>query len=71
MSLGAFQACLLGEKMTRDGGKGDAPRPLGVPMDKFDEAWDRIFKEKDGSLTLNVEPGEAEITIERQDNEQD
>ena len=31
----------------RDGGKGDTPRPLGVPMEKFDEAWDRIFnKEK-------------------------
>jgi len=38
-------------------------------MDKFDEAWDRIFKEKDGSLTVNVEPGESEITIERKDNE--
>lgn len=71
MSLGAFQAYLLGESMTRDGGKGDAPRPLGVPMDKFDEAWDRIFKEKDGSLTINVEPDEAEITIKGQDNEQD
>lgn len=57
--------------MTRDGGKGDKPRPLGVPMDKFDEAWDRIFKEKDGSLTINVEPGETEITITGQDNEQD
>lgn len=57
--------------MTRDGGKGDKPRPLGVPMDKFDEAWDRIFKEKDGSLTINVEPDEAEITITGQDNEQD
>lgn len=57
--------------MTRDGGKGDKPRPLGVPMDKFDEAWDRIFKEKNGSLTINVEPGEAEITITGQDNEQD
>jgi hypothetical protein len=27
----------------RDGGKGDAPRPLGVPMEVFDNAWDRIF----------------------------
>ena len=27
----------------RDGGKGDTPRPLGVPMEVFDNAWDRIF----------------------------
>ena len=26
-----------------DGGKGDAPRPLGVPMDKFDNQWEQIF----------------------------
>lgn len=25
------------------GGKGDAPRPLGVSMEQFDNAWDRIF----------------------------
>ena len=30
----------------RDGGKGDTPRPLGVPMEVFDNAWDRIFGEK-------------------------
>jgi hypothetical protein len=29
---------------TPDGaGKGDAPRPLGVTMEQFDNAWDRIF----------------------------
>ena len=27
----------------RDGGKGSAPRPLSVPMEEFDNAWDRIF----------------------------
>mgnify|MGYP003349923036 CR=1 FL=1 len=30
----------------RDGGKGDTPRPLGVPMDQFDNNWDAIFKKK-------------------------
>ena len=30
----------------RDGGKGDTPRPLGVPMDKFDNQWDAIFGNK-------------------------
>jgi hypothetical protein len=29
-----------------DGGKGDRPRPLGVPMDKFDESWEAIFGKK-------------------------
>ena len=28
----------------RDGGKGDKPRPLGVPMEQFDNNWDSIFK---------------------------
>lgn len=28
----------------RDGGKGDTPRPLGVPLEDFDSNWDAIFK---------------------------
>lgn len=31
----------------RDNGKGDTPRPLGVPMEQFDLAWDRIFNTKE------------------------
>ena len=27
----------------RDGGKGDTPRPLVVPLEKFDNNWDAIF----------------------------
>jgi len=37
----------------RDGGKGDTPRPLGVPMEQFDNNWDHIFKaqpKKDGEI---------------------
>jgi hypothetical protein len=31
--------------MRPDGnGKGDKPRPLGVPLEKFDSNWDTIFK---------------------------
>jgi predicted transcriptional regulator YdeE len=30
----------------RDGGKGDTPRPLGVPMEQFDNSWDAIFGKK-------------------------
>jgi hypothetical protein len=32
--------------MTRDGGKGDTPRPLGVPMEQFDSQWEKIFGKK-------------------------
>jgi hypothetical protein len=34
----------------RDGGKGDLQRPLGVTMEQFDNAWDRIFKKVDIKL---------------------
>lgn len=27
----------------RDGGKGDTQRPLGVPLQQFDNNWDAIF----------------------------
>ena len=27
------------------GGKGDKPRPLGIPMEEFDNRWDLIFKQ--------------------------
>jgi hypothetical protein len=39
-----------------DGGKGDAPRPLGVPMDKFDNQWDLIFGKKTTKPQPQVEP---------------
>ena len=29
-----------------DGGKGDAPRPLGVSMEVFDRNFDLIFRKK-------------------------
>jgi hypothetical protein len=29
-----------------DGGKGSAPRPLGVTLEDFDAAWERIFEQK-------------------------
>ena len=30
----------------RDGGKGDTPRPLGVPMEVFDRNFEAIFGKK-------------------------
>ena len=29
-----------------DGGKGDAPRPLGVSIERFDNNWEAIFGKK-------------------------
>lgn len=36
----------------RDGGKGDTPRPLSVPMEQFDKSWETIF----GKETKQLEP---------------
>jgi len=30
-----------------DGGKGDAPRPLSVPLEQFDKNFEAIFGKKD------------------------
>lgn len=30
----------------RDGGKGDTPRPLGVPLEEFDKNFEAIFGKK-------------------------
>jgi hypothetical protein len=40
----------------RDGGKGDTPRPLGVTLEKFDNNWDAIFKNKGVSLNSATHP---------------
>lgn len=44
----------------RDGGKGDKPRPI-ADRQTYSDNWDKIFKEKDGSLTINVNSGEITI----------
>ena len=35
-----------GKQHMSDGGKGSAPRPIGVDWDKFEESWDKIFGPK-------------------------
>jgi hypothetical protein len=45
----------------RDGGKGDMQRPLGVPMEQFDNAWDRIFNKSKIEKAI-------EETIEQHEN---
>ena len=51
--------------MERDGGKGDALRPLGIPMEQFDRQWDEIFK------TGNKEPipFAGHVDLEESDDE--
>ena len=39
-----------------DGGKGDAPRPLGVPMEQFDKNFEAIFGKKTNKPQPEVEP---------------
>lgn len=41
----------------RDGGKGDTPRPLGVPLEQFDNNWDAIFKSKKLVEEAPYQPG--------------
>jgi len=49
----------------RDGGKGDAPRPLGIPMEEFDKKWDDIFNKKEdiSSVDIDVEAEQGEVSV--------
>jgi len=40
---------------THDGGKGDAPRPLGVTMEEFDKNFDLIFNRDKTQTRDNIE----------------
>lgn len=40
----------------RDGGKGDAPRPLVIPMEKYDENFEKIFGKKPPRPNHDFEP---------------
>ena len=52
--------------MTRDGGKGDIPRPLGVPMEQFDRNFEVIFGKK--KTETNKEEKQDEMDSNRRDN---
>jgi uncharacterized protein (DUF1810 family) len=49
-----------------DGGKGDAPRPLGVSMEEFDRNFDLIFGKKDKTKT----DSSIEIKVEATNDDQ-
>jgi hypothetical protein len=57
----------------RDGGKGDAPRPLGVPMEVFDANFDAIFGKNKKVKLEEIDEGVylLEVTNERSKNEKD
>jgi hypothetical protein len=56
----------------RDGGKGDAHRPLTVSMEDFDNSWDRIFnKLKIESAIQDTIDQHYEFLEELQDKEKD
>jgi hypothetical protein len=40
----------------RDNGKGDTPRPLGVPMEVFDKNFEAIFGKKTDKAQPRIEP---------------
>lgn len=56
----------------RDGGKGDMQRPLGIPMEEFDNAWDRIFNKSkiEKAIEETIEQHEA-LMSELHDHEKD
>ena len=52
----------------RDGGKGDTPRPLGVPMEVFDRNFEAIFgKKKQVSIE---EVAEGVVIVEVKDKKE-
>ena len=43
-----------------DGGKGSAPRPLGIDWDKFEENWNEIFGD-DNLRVRDVDSGGVQL----------
>ena len=42
------------------GGKGDKPRPYSVPLEEFDNNWDRIFNKKHKDEPVDHNPTDTE-----------
>ena len=58
--------------ISRDNGKGDMQRPLGVSMEKFDNAWDRIFnKSKVEKAIEDTIEQHQEVLEQLQDHEKE
>ena len=57
---------LGGRIKMRDGGKGDTPRPLGVPMEVFDKNFDAIFgkaQPKAEGTTVAFDAGDLNLEL--------
>ena len=49
---------------TRDGGKGDTPRPLSVDKETFDKRWDDIFNKKEEKcINYEIEADNDHVAI--------
>jgi len=54
----------------RDGGKGDTPRPLGVPIETFDKNFEAIFgKKKQKTLKDYIEDKQHEHNSNKDNRE--
>jgi hypothetical protein len=49
----------------RDGGKGDTPRPLGVPMEVFDKNFEAIFGKKEKPSRIIEEMKETQEGLDK------
>jgi hypothetical protein len=49
-----------------DGGKGDAPRPLSVPMEQFDKNFESIFGKKEKKVEQEPIPFAGMVEIEEE-----
>ena len=55
----------------RDGGKGDAPRPLAVSQEQFDKSWDAIFGKKEpipfaGMVDIELTNDEKSVVVKKE-----
>jgi len=49
---------------TRDGGKGDTPRPLAVDQETFEKNWDAIFNKKEEKcINYEIEADNDHVSI--------
>jgi hypothetical protein len=55
--------------MNHDGGKGDAPRPFGVPIEEFDKNFEAIFSKKERRTEPVPFAGHIELEEENHDEQ--
>ena len=54
--------------MNHDGGKGNAPRPLSIPMEEFDKNFESIFSKKERQT--EPVPFAGHMELEEREDEQ-